>query len=191
MKSIINFLKYLIIITKTLSFTAYLLIFCMLFTSCGTETPEKTFGIAVLNSNALSGFANNGMLRQIETPSEKLVEGSSETVPMKSREIVNSKIDFAETSLKSIKDLKVTEDNKEIINASVALYEYVIPVYKNEYLQLAELYDTGAPKDKINIISESINNKYSSRYQELYKNLINSGKKYAEKHNIKVNWGTD
>lgn len=104
---------------------------------------------------------------------------------------MNSKIDFAETSLKSIKDLKVTEDNKEIINASVALYEYVIPVYKNEYLQLAELYDTGAPKDKINIISESINNKYSSRYQELYKNLINSGKKYAEKHNIKVNWGTD
>lgn len=186
-----NYQIHKISIHQKLSITLFLILFFLYFTGCGSETPEKTFGIAVLNSNALSGFANNGMLRQIETPSEKLVEGSSETVPMKSREIVNSKIDFAETSLKSIKDLKVTEDNKEIINASVALYEYVIPVYKNEYLQLAELYDTGAPKDKINIISESINNKYSSRYQELYKNLINSGKKYAEKHNIKVNWGTD
>ena len=172
--------------------TKVLILFCCLFfTSCGSETPEKTFGIAVLNSNALSGFANNGMLRQIETTSQKLIEGSSETVPMKSREILNSKIDFAETSLNNIKDLKVTDDNKDIINASVTLYEYVIPVYKYEYMQLAELYDTGASKEKIDLMSESIHNKYSSRYDELYKNLINAGKKYAEKHSIKVNWGTD
>ena len=191
MKYINNFLKHKIIITQSLTFIPFILLFCLHFTSCGSETPEKVFSIAVLNSNALAGFANNGMLRQIESPSEKLVEGSSETVPMKSREIVNSKIEFAETNLKKVNDLKITDDTKEMILASQALYEFVIPVYKTEYIQLAEFYDTGAPKDKIDIISESIHNKYTSRYEELYKNLINTGKKYAEKHNIKVNWGTD
>lgn len=173
------------------SITFNLIIFCLFLSGCGSETPEKVFGITVLNSNALSGFANQGMLRQIESPSVKLSESNSDPAPMKSKEIVNSKIEFAETNLKKIKDLKVTDETRDIINASAALYEYVIPVYKTEYIQLAELYDTGAPKEKIDMISKSINDKYFSGFEELYKNLISAGKKYAEKYKIKVNWGAD
>lgn len=173
------------------SLKTFTLIFCIFITSCSTETPEKTFSIAVLNSNLIVGFAGSGMVRQLESPSVKLDEGSNEAVPMKRNDVVNSKIEFSETNLKNIKGLKETDDTKEMLDASKALYEFVIPVYKTEYIQLAELYDTGAPKEKIATFSESIHNKYFFRYDELYKNLINTGKKYAEMHNIKVNWGTD
>lgn len=177
--------------TQINSLKTLTIIFSIFFASCESETPEKTFGIAVLNSNLIVGFAGSGMDRQLESPSVMLDEGSNEAVPMKRGDVVNSKIEFSETNLKKIKDLKETDDTKEMLDASKAFYEFIIPVYKSDYIQLADLYDSGAPKEKIETFSESIHSKYSSRYEELYKNLINTGKKYAEKHNIKVNWGTD
>ena len=169
--------------------TGFLLFCCILFTECGQDTPEKIFNIAVLNSNFLVGFAGSGMERQLESPSVKLNEGSNEPVTMKRSDVVNSKIEFAETNLKEIKGLKETDDTKEMLDASQALYEFIIPVYKTEYMQLAGLYDSVAAKDRIESMSALIHDKYSSRYEELYNKLIGSGKKYAEKHSIKVNWG--
>lgn len=177
--------------TKKHSAIALLFFCCLHFTGCSSDTPEKYFSIAVLNTNALNGFANQGMLRELESPSVKLSETSSEPVPMKRSEAVNSKIEFAETNLEKIKGLKETEDTMDMLEASQALYEFIIPVYKKEYMQLAELYDAGAPQDRIQSLSASIHDKYSSRYDELYNKLIDIGKKYAEKHNIKVNWGVN
>jgi len=167
----------------------FLLFCCILFTECGQDTPEKIFNIAVLNSNFIVGFAGSGMERQLESPSVKLDEGSNEPVTMKRIDVVNSKIEFAETNLKEIKGFNETDDTKEMLDASQALYEFVIPVYKTEYMQLAGLYDTDASKDRIESMSALIHDKYSSRYEEIYNKLIDIGKKYAEKHSIKVNWG--
>ena len=160
---------------------------CLLFIACSKVTPEKYFNTAVLNSNLLSGFANNGMLRQLESPSLKLGEDHG-TVQMKRIEVINDKIKFIEENFEKVKDLKETEDTKEILRASIALYEFVLPVYKKDYVQLAESFDKGAPEDQIKSESAAIH-KYISKYDELYKKLISAGKSYAEKNNIKVNWG--
>ncbi len=171
--------------------TGFLLFCCILFSKCSRETPQKTFNIAVLNSNSIVGFAGSGMERQLESPSVMLDEGSNEPVTMKRSDVINSKIEFAETNLKEINGIKKTDENKEILEASQALYEFVIPVYKTEYIQLAGLYDSDSAKDRIESMSALIHDKYSFRYEELYNKLISSGKKYAENHNIKVNWGVN
>jgi hypothetical protein len=173
---------------KKLIQSVFLLICCLLFINCSNTTPEKYFNIAVLNTNLLSGFASNGMLRQLGSPSVKLGE-NNETVQMKSTEIIKDKIKFIEENFGKVKDLEETEDTKEMIQASIALYEFVLPVYKKDYLHLAESLDKGESEDKINSESQTITEKYFSKYDELYKKLISIGKIYAEKNNIKVNWG--
>ena len=162
---------------------------CCFFVACNTATPENYFDAAVLNSNMLMGFANDRLTRQLESPSAKLVEGTKyQAAPMKRKEVIDDKIEYLESAFEKVKQLKETEDTKDMLQSSVALYEYVLPVYKNEYVQLAKLYDDNASKETIESFTQSVHDKYASKFDELYNNLIAIGKTYAAKHNIKVNW---
>jgi len=163
---------------------------CLLFSffSC-SNSPTKIFEVVVLNTNAVAGFADRGLSMQLESPSEKLVEGTTDqSVPMKRSEIVNDKIKFADESLNKINGLGTSDDSKEMIETSKSLYEYILPVYKNEYTELAKLYDSNAPPEQTQALIKSIHDKYYAGYKALYDKLINQGKVYAAKHNIKVNW---
>ena len=168
----------------------YLLIYYfLLFTSCNTRTPENYFDVAVLNCNMMHGFADDGMQRELESPTVKLVEGTKDqTAPMKRIEIVDAKIKFVETNLQKIKQLKPTDDTKDMLQASLALHAYVLPVYKTEYRQLAGLYDAGAPAGEIESLQQSIDEKYYPGFVELSDKLTAAAKPYAEKHHIQVNW---
>jgi len=174
---------------KYLSLNVIIFFCCVLFISCNSATPEKYFGVAVLNSNMQFGFAGDGFLRQLESPSVKMSETSSQPVPMQRSEVINQKIQFTEEALAKLKELKETPDTKDILQNALALYDYILPVYKNEYTQLAKLYDEQAPKEQINQQVQAIHDKYFAPYETLYNKLISSGKLYAEKHSIKVNWG--
>ncbi|MBK8550711.1 MAG: hypothetical protein IPL53_06480 [Ignavibacteria bacterium] len=162
---------------KNLLYLFLLSFCCVFFIRCNTATPEEYFNVAVLNTNMLSGFATNGMLRQIGPPS--------------AGEEMKTKIKFLEENFEKVKDLKETDDTKDMIKASLNLYEYVLPVYKTEYVQLADLVDKGAPEDQIQSFDKSIQEKYYPQYEALYDKLIRIGKSYAAKHNIKVNWGDE
>ena len=159
-----------------------------MFVNCSKTTPEQYFGIAVLNTNLITGFAGSGMSRQLESPSVKTGE-NNQTVAMKRNEVMKDKINSISENFEKVKDLKETEDTKEMIGASLALYEFVLPVYKTDYSELAKLYDDGASKEVTESKTKEIYDKYFSRYNELYDNLIRIGKVYAEKNNIKVHWG--
>jgi len=163
--------------------------FFPLFMGCNSVSPEKCFDIAVLNSNMLVGFANERQLRELESPSVKMAETGGGTVAMTRSEVVQSKVDFVEANLKKLKGLKQNEDTKEMLQASLALHEYILPVYKTEYQQLAKLYDEGASKENIQAQAQSIHDRHAPEFDELYNKLIAIGKLFAERHNIKVNWG--
>jgi hypothetical protein len=163
------------------------LLLSILVMACSSATPEKTFEIAVLNSNMIVGFANDRLSRELESPSVKLVE-NNKTETMKRSEVIQSKIDFSEEVLGKLKGMKETDDTKEMINASVSVYEYILPVYKSEYQQLAKLFDENASEQSIRAQTESIHNKYYQKFDQHYNNLINLGKSFAQRHNIKVNW---
>ena len=158
--------------------------------SCNSVSPEKCFDIAVLNSNMLVGFANRGLLRELESPSVKMSGTGSETVAMTRSDVVQSKVDFVEANLKKLQGLKKTEDTREMLQASLALHEYILPIYKTEYQQLAKLYDEGASEESIQVQGQAIHDKHAIKFDELYNNLISLGKLFAERHNIKVNWGS-
>jgi hypothetical protein len=170
-------------------YTASILCFlcCLFFNSCNTATPEDYFNRAVLTSNMLTGFADNGMERELASPSVKMDANGGEVV-MKRAEVVSSRLEVLNEDFKKLKSLKETDDAKDILQSSKTLYEFVLPVYKKEYTQLAALYDDGAAKEDIESQAIAIHDKYFARYEALYNTLIGHGKDYASKHNIKVNW---
>ena len=164
--------------------------FCLFLVSCDTATPENYFDRAVLNCNLIHGFAGSGLRRELESPSVKLSEtGNGETIPMKRKEVIDNAITSLETNFEKVKKLKETDDTRDILQASVALYEFVLPVYKTEYQQLARLHDEGAAREEIDSLARSIGTRYRSDFEKLSDRLTAAGKPYAARHGIKVNWG--
>jgi hypothetical protein len=135
------------------------------------------------------GFAGKVLQRELERPSFKLSDAKNlEEVQMKRKEIIDNKTTSLETNFEKVKRLKQTDDTRERLEASVALYEYVLPVYKTEYQQLAKLYDEGAAREEIESLAASIETKYRTGFETLFDRLAAGGKPDAARHNIKVNW---
>ena len=162
---------------------------CCLFASCDDATPHDYFARAVLNCNLIHGFAGKGLQSQLDSPSVKLTDAKTGAfAPMKRKEVVDDKIASIEQSLAKVKKLKETDDTKDIVQASIALHEYVLPVYRNEYQQLAKLYDDGAAKAQIEALASAIATKYRAGFEALSERLTAAGKPYAARHDIKVVW---
>lgn len=163
--------------------------FCCALVSCDSASPQVTFQRGVLNCNMIADFAGRGLARQLESPSEKLTNAKTgATAPIKRKEVVDDKIAFVEESLAKVRKLRQTGDTKDIVQASIALHEYVLPVYRNEYQQLAKLYDGGAAKAEIDGLASAISTKYGPGVAVLFDRLTTAGKAYAAKHDIKVRW---
>lgn len=159
------------------------------FAACDSASPEKYFSTAVLNTNLMHGFAGNALNMQLESPSVKMAGNDPDkTEPMKRKEIIETKIQQLEEAFGKVNDLKETEDTKGILDASKALYNYVLPVYKNEYIQLAKLYDDAAPAEQIQSFTQSITDKHYAKFVALHDKLTDAGKAYANLHNINVQW---
>lgn len=160
-----------------------------LLSSCNMATPQNYFDRAVLNCNLMHGFAGRGMQRELANPSVKLADAKTgATVALKRKEIVDGKAHALETNFEKIKQLKETDDTREVVRASLALYAYVLPVYKTEYQELARLYDEGAAREQIEAKEQFITAKYAAGFQTLSDQLTSVAKPYAARHNIKVKW---
>ncbi len=163
--------------------------FCCLLAACEEASPRTTFDRAVLNTNMIADFAGSGLRRQLESPSVKLTDAATgASAPMKRKEVIDDKIAFVEQSLAKVRKLSQSGDAKDIVQASLALHEYVLPVYRNEYQQLAKLYDDGAAKAEIETLATTIGTKYGPGFAALSDQLRTAGKAYAAKHDIKVVW---
>jgi hypothetical protein len=161
----------------------------LLITSCNEPSPESYFSIAVLNCNSVHGFAAHGLQRELENPSMKMTGGDQNNFsPMKRKEILDNKIQNIDANLACLKQLKETTETRELISASKALYEYVLPVYENEYRELVRLYDDEASAESISSYAQLIHHRYYAGYVELIDKLVDAGKPFAEKHHIDVNW---
>jgi hypothetical protein len=166
--------------------TFFLIIFCSLMFACST-TPNEYFSRTSLNCNILFGFAGQGMEYELANPSVKLVDQQTmATEPMTRAEVLNSKVETVETNFEKVKSLSVTNETKEMIDATIALYDFVLPVYKNEYKQLAALYDDKANAEAIAAMEKTIRAKYAEKFEALYHAVQTAGFVYALKHGIKV-----
>ncbi len=160
----------------------------VLLSSC-SEPPRTCFDRAVLNCNMFHDFASRGMDRQLESPTVKLTDAKTgATAPMTRKEVVDGKLAFIEQSFAKVQKLHQNDDNREMVQASLALYEFVLPVYRDDYQRLAKLYDEGAPKQAIAQLSATIAAKYGPQFAALSDRLTAAGKAYATRHDIKVMW---
>lgn len=159
------------------------------FIACNSASPGEYFDIAILNCNMMQGFAGTGLQRELESPSVKMIDGNKDQfATMKRKEIINDKIQTLGTNQEKLKTMKETGDTRDILKTSAALYDYVLPVYKNEYSELARLYDENASKESIDQYAQAISDKYYTGYEKRLQKLTEAGKAFAGKNNIKVNW---
>jgi hypothetical protein len=160
---------------------------CLALFGCSSNTPQDYFSKAVLNCNLLYGFAGYELKRDLANPSEKLVdEKTMKMAPVTRKELVEEKLARVEENYQKVRSLGNDAGAADMVKASLALYEFVIPVYKNEYNQLAALYDNGSPAQKIEALERSINEKYEVGFLQLYNAVGVAGKAYAAKHGIQV-----
>jgi hypothetical protein len=172
-------------------FRSALIVFVLgsLLTSCNNATPANYFDEAVLNVNLITPFGGQAALRSLAHPSVKLVPGTKDqTTPMTRKEIVEDQIQRVEGNLTKIKGLPGSEETRDMVQTSIKLHEFVLPVYKAEYRELAKLYDEGGSQQERVSKAQEIDAKFLAGYQALFHRLVELGKIYAANHKIKVEW---
>ena len=157
--------------------------------SCA-EPADKFFGVAILNTNTITDFATPVLAKHISDEAAEFPNiPSSKKKGDESLKYVENQILYMEKSLKDIQALSENGDNRKEIKAqAISLYEFVIPVYKNEYSAYAKLCDAkGSTASKEEIIN-TISKKYSTEFEKRYTLLLSSGKAFAKSNNLNVSF---
>ena len=160
-----------------------------LVASCDPAGPSDYFDRAVLNLNMFHDFAGTRMEGELKQPSMRLADGGGkDVVQMTRKEVVDDKIEFAEASYAKVKKLRETDETREMLQASKAVYEFILPVYRDEYQELAKLYDNKGSQTEIDALSRAIREKYADGFRTRVDAVVAAGKPYAERHGLKVQW---
>jgi hypothetical protein len=168
----------------------YLLLFtCVILQSCA-EPADNFFGVAVLNTNTITDFGTPILAKHINDQTVEFADiPSSKKKGNEALTYVQNNLLYMEKSLKDIKALSAGDDSrKDIKEKSVALYEFVIPVYKNEYSAYARLCDSKAPQAQKDEIIAKIEKMYNAGFETRYSALLSVGKAFAAENNLNVNW---
>jgi len=168
---------------------ALMLILTIFLQSC-SETPDDFFSTAVLNTNVISDFGTPILAKHISDETLEFADiPSSKKKGDEAMIMIQNKILYLEKSLKDIKALTANDQlRKDIKTQSIALYELVIPVYKNEYTAYAKLCDAKAPQAESLQLVKTIEEKYNARFEQQYSALLSNGKAFAKENNLNVDW---
>ncbi|MFH6993743.1 hypothetical protein [Flavobacterium sp. FlaQc-48] len=168
------------------STSAFFLLVATLFlvTGCTPESPEKIFEKTVLNTNMLTKFGSMDIHHLLKETPEVYDASQKKMVPSSYEDYFKFKISYLEQAEESIKKIKLNEDNKEIVTASLGLFAYVIPREKEGYIQIAKLKDQKASEDVITNAIIAFDAAHSKEANEKFETLITIAKAYAQKHNL-------
>lgn len=166
------------------------LVVLALFTQSCAEPADKFFATAILNTNTISDFATPTLAKHINDETTEFPDiPSSKKNGDEAGKLVSNNILYMEKSLNDIKALNAnSDDRKAIKEKSIALYEFVIPVYKNEYTNYAKLCDSKADQTKKDELAKSIEQKYGATFEKMYIDLMETGKVFATENKLNVDW---
>ncbi|MEN5195697.1 hypothetical protein [Sphingobacterium faecium] len=167
-----------------------LLLTSVIFLQSCSEPADKFFGVAILNTNMITDFGTPAFTKQLHDHSVEYPDiPSSKKNGNEAAEVVKNKVLYLEKVLKDLEALSANDDGrKEIKEQAIALYEFVLPVYKNEYTAYAKLCDAHAPQEQKEEISTAIEQKYSAEFEKRITSLLALGKEFATENNLNVNW---
>jgi|SRR5690606_22447660 len=158
---------------------------CTSLTSC-TLSPDKFFEKVVLNTNVIADFGSQKFPDRLDQETKNINVDNQENA----QTIVKNQIIFIERAISNIKEVSaVGDEQKQIKDLTIELFEKVLPVYQNEYMMYAKLCDTKASDDEKVIIRQKIANEYEADVNMQFDKLYTLAKSYAETNNINVSWG--
>ena len=156
------------------------------------NTPENYFDRAVLNTNLVVNIGSTDLNSMVLQKENKSLMGSvdGKFIAQESAElyITSWQIVDIENKIKSIEELKPTEETKEMIDRSLKLFNFVLERYKTEYVAIAKLLDNGAPKSEIEAAITDFDAKYITKFEELHNSVLEVGIPYAEANGIQVSY---
>ncbi|RZJ53448.1 MAG: hypothetical protein EOO44_08470 [Flavobacterium sp.] len=159
------------------------------FTSCTNLSPEKTFDVAVLNSNLLSRFGSKEINYKLESEAQVYDESQKKMIASSYQDAFKYDISNLEVRLKSITEIPEDDDNKEMLQASKDLFSYVIAKQKEGYLPIAKMKDEKASPEQIQKAIVDFDASTQTEADAKFTKLMTVGKAYAEKHNIDAKFG--
>ena len=165
-------------------FKITLLLLLCIDSSCSLlHSPEEYFDKTALNTNMLSRFGGNYFYTY-----EKYIKGGNGTGSFNTCEkyLKNYSIAFAERDLEKVKKLYPSTEAKPMIDASIALYTFVLQSYKTEHLAIARMIDQNAKAEAIDDAIRALDEKSYDRFSEKYNKLWTIARAYAKNNHIEV-----
>lgn len=116
--------------------------------SCSVDKPESYFSKTTLNVNKYINMGTKDFQHMIGSQNQgglfakvddKFVPSDNFEAHVKTYKIFN-----IETDIESIKKLKPTEDTKELIEASLEVFNFIKSKYETDYIKIAKLMDQKA-----------------------------------------------
>ncbi|WP_338841710.1 hypothetical protein [Flavobacterium ginsenosidimutans] len=157
--------------------------------SCTNLSPEKTFEIAVLNSNLLSRFGSKEINEKLQSEAQIYDENQKKMVPSSYYDSFKYDITNLETRFQTIKDIAEDDDNKELLQASKDLFAYAIAKQKEGYLPIAKLKDEKASQEQIQKAIADFDASTQSEIDAKFTKLMNVAQAYVDKHDINAKIG--
>lgn len=161
----------------------------LISTSCSNLSPEKTFDIAVLNSNLLSRFGGKEISSKLESEPQVYDENQKKMIPSSYQDAFKYDISNLEIQLKRINEITEDDDNKEMLQASKDLFSYVIAKQKEGYLPIAKMKDEKSSPEQIQKAIADFDAATQTEADSKFAKLMAVGKAYAEKHHIDAKFG--
>ncbi|UTD14867.1 hypothetical protein HER15_04975 [Tenacibaculum mesophilum] len=168
-----------------------IIVVCILLTGCEKETPEKVVEKTVLKANLLTVNYGIGYFKQLKELQKneylKYYDNDGEEYSATYSQYLHKvTIPNLERSLRDIQKLEVNEDSKDLINASIELFEFCIDFYKKDYAEIAYMYDEGKTQQEINQLIKEFKVRSFEEFKEKNLELEEAAKKYAEKKGVNL-----
>jgi len=161
--------------------------------SCSVDKPESYFGKTTLNVNKYIDFGSVDFQRMIEMQSKNGLYANIDGKFITSSDnfethVKTYMIPNIETDIENVKKLKPTEDTKELIEASLKVYNFVKSKYETDYIKIAKLLDQ---KADVAVIEGAIKELEEQNLDELAKKIDALHKialPYAKANGIEVSF---
>lgn len=159
--------------------------------ACNRPSADQFFQTTILNTNILHEFAAEQFTKTLWSTTVSYEDNaSSATQTAEAKQIVEAKVAYVEQTITRIEAMTPPDEDAEIIKAkSLDLYRFALPVYKNEYMTMAEMCDKKSSEEEVQKLGADIIEKYSAGFEERYDQLLLLGKAYAEQHSLNVQFG--
>lgn len=167
------------------------IVVCILFMGCQKETPQKVVEKTVLKANLLTANYGTGYFKELKELQKneylKYYDNDGEEYAATYFQYLHRvTIPNLERSLRDIQNLEINEDSKELISASIELFEFCIDFYKKDYAEIAYMYDEGKTQQEINMLINEFKARSLEEFKEKKLELDEAAKIYAEKKGVKL-----